>query len=234
MREEAGRLNRLVNNLLEMTRLEAGAIHPRKEWQPLEEVIGSALARMRGPRRAAGDDEVPADLPLVPMDGVLIEQVLVNLIDNAIKYTPAGSPIEIIGDGAGPEPHDRGADRGPGLPPGDGGARLREVLRVAGSRPGGRPRPRDLPRHRGGSRRPDLGPEPARRRRRVPASPCRSTTRRRRPSPARPEPVVVLVEDEPQIRRFLRATLTGQGYRVFEASTGAEGLLQAPSASPTS
>jgi two-component system sensor histidine kinase KdpD len=117
--EEAGRLNRLVNNLLDMGRLESGAAQVRREWHPLEEVVGAAIGRLE--RRLAGrrvTTDVPADLPLVSIDGVLIEQVLINLLDNAIRYTPPGSPIEIsarLADGAVTVEI---ADRGPGLPPG--------------------------------------------------------------------------------------------------------------------
>src|SRR5438128_993760 len=78
-REEAERLNRLVQNLLEMTRLESGALQLRKEWHPLEEVIGAALSRLD--KRLANrrvTTHVPPDLPLVAIDDVLIEQVPVN------------------------------------------------------------------------------------------------------------------------------------------------------------
>src|SRR5215471_10307607 len=97
VRGEAERLNRLVQNLLQMTRLESGELHLRKEWHPLEEVIGAALSRLGA--RLAGrrvTTRVPADLPLVAIDDVLIEQLLVNILDNALKYTPAGSPIDIV------------------------------------------------------------------------------------------------------------------------------------------
>jgi two-component system sensor histidine kinase KdpD len=117
--DEADRLNRLVRNLLDMTRLESGALTVKKEWQPLEEVVGAALTRLE---KQLGDREVtvrlPADLPLVPLDSVSIEQVLINLLENALKYTPPGSPIEIsarqIANGVEVEV----ADRGPGIPQG--------------------------------------------------------------------------------------------------------------------
>lgn len=118
--EEAERLNRLVGNLLEMTRLESGAVTVEKEWQPLEEVVGTTLLRMeRFLENHSLKTTLPHDLPLVPIDGVLIEQVLVNLLENAIKYTPSGSAIELSawkeGDGVCIEV----ADRGPGLPHGE-------------------------------------------------------------------------------------------------------------------
>jgi len=118
--EEGDRLNRLVNNLLDMTRLESGAIQVRKEWHPLEEVVGAALGRIGG--RLVDrpiTTRLRADLPLVPLDGVLMEQVLINLLDNALKYTPKGNPIEITAAVADGQVRLDVADRGPGLPPGD-------------------------------------------------------------------------------------------------------------------
>ena len=118
--EEAEQLNRLLGNLLEMTRLESGGVHVDKEWQPLEEVVGSALARMD----AALNDHplqtrLPDSLPLVPIDSILIELVLVNLLENAVKYTSVGTPIELS---AFAEPNEvvvEVADRGAGIPVGE-------------------------------------------------------------------------------------------------------------------
>jgi two-component system sensor histidine kinase KdpD len=120
IREEAERLNRLVQNLLEMTRLESGALQLRKEWHPLEEVIGAALGRLSkelADRRV--ETRVPPDLPLVPIDDVLIEQVLVNLLDNAVKYTPGGSPVRIMATSTDETLTVEIADHGPGLPRGE-------------------------------------------------------------------------------------------------------------------
>jgi two-component system sensor histidine kinase KdpD len=118
--EEAGRLNRLVGNLLDMTRLESGALHVRKEWHSLEEVIGAALEHL-GPRLAdrAVEVNLPEELGLVPLDDVLMEQVMFNLVENAVKYTPPGSPIDIRADRIGASVWIEVADRGPGLPPGE-------------------------------------------------------------------------------------------------------------------
>jgi two-component system sensor histidine kinase KdpD len=118
--DEADRLNRLVHNLLEMTRLESGGIRVRKDWHPLEEVVGSALARMEkrlGERRVV--IELPPDLPLLPLDPLLIEQVLINLLDNAVKYTPGDTPIEISASVEDRAACVAVADRGPGFAPGE-------------------------------------------------------------------------------------------------------------------
>jgi two-component system, OmpR family, sensor histidine kinase KdpD len=136
VREEAERLNRLVQNLLEMTRLESGALQLRKEWHPLEEVIGAALSRLGkelGDRRV--ETRVPPDLPLVPIDDVLIEQVLVNLLDNAVKYTPGGSPIRIMATSTGEAVTVEVADHGPGLPRGEEDRVFEKFYRAT---PGGR------------------------------------------------------------------------------------------------
>lgn len=120
LHEEADRLNRLVQNLLEMTRLESGALQLQTEWHSVEEVVGAALGRFAKPlARRRVVTRVPADLPLVPMDAVLIEQVLINLVDNVLKYTPAESPIDVTAEDAGGAVLIEVADRGPGLPPGD-------------------------------------------------------------------------------------------------------------------
>jgi two-component system sensor histidine kinase KdpD len=120
IRGEADRLNRIVHNLLEMTRLESGGLHLRREWHPLEEVVGAALGQLAhqlGSRRVTVN--VPADLPLVPIDDVLIEQLLVNLLDNAVKYTAPDAGIRIIASATDTSVTVEVADRGPGLPRGE-------------------------------------------------------------------------------------------------------------------
>jgi two-component system sensor histidine kinase KdpD len=116
---EAERMDRLINNLLDMTRLEAGGLALKKEWQPLQEVVGSALHALD--RRLRGREVVtslPADLPLVNIDAVGIQQVLTNLLDNAVEYSPSASPIDIVAKSTEQEVIVEVADRGPGLPPG--------------------------------------------------------------------------------------------------------------------
>ena len=96
MRASAMRMAALVNNLLDMARLESGAVHLDRQWQPLEDVVGSAIGAS-----AALLEERPlkvdlaADLPLLQFDAVLIERVLCNLLENAAKFSPADGPIRI-------------------------------------------------------------------------------------------------------------------------------------------
>ena len=114
--EQARELNALVNNLLEMARLQSGAVNLRMDWQSVEEVVGSAI---RSARPALGNLAVqtglPADLPLVEFDAVLIERVLVNLLENAAKYGAA--PIVIRAHVTPDSLVITVSDHGPGLPP---------------------------------------------------------------------------------------------------------------------
>ena len=117
---EGQRLDHLIHNLLEMTRLESGKVQVSKERQSIEEVVGSALQRLErklGTRKVVID--LPATLPLAPFDGVLIEQVLINLVENAIKYAGDDSPIEICARASDTHLTVEVADRGPGLAPGE-------------------------------------------------------------------------------------------------------------------
>ena len=118
--EEADRLNRLVGNLLDMTRLESGAMRIRKETSDIQDVIGSTLEELgsRIGKRTINID-IPEELPLVQLDFVLVERVLVNVIDNALKYSPADQPIDIKAHAAGAFLEIEVADRGTGIPPED-------------------------------------------------------------------------------------------------------------------
>src|SRR5262249_22237705 len=118
--DESRRLSRLVDNLLDMTRLESGTVTLNRQWQVLEEIVGSALARLR--RELEGREvsvNIPDDLPLLWLDGVLMEQVFVNLLENAARYTPLGSHIWIAARRAGARVEILVSDDGPGLSPGD-------------------------------------------------------------------------------------------------------------------
>ena len=118
--EEAERMSRLANDLLEMGRLQAPGLALRLEWQPLEEVLGAALHELE--RSLSGREVVvraPVDLPLVPIDEVLIERVVVNLLENALRYTPPGTPIELGASHTAGQVTVEVLDRGPGLAPGE-------------------------------------------------------------------------------------------------------------------
>jgi two-component system sensor histidine kinase KdpD len=115
--DETQRMTALVNNLLDMSRLQAGAVTLNREWQPLEEVVGAALASTRAIlTRLRVATYLPVDLPLVEFDAVLFERVLINLLENAAKYAPSGSAVEIAARVVGAEIEVTVADDGPGLP----------------------------------------------------------------------------------------------------------------------
>ena len=119
IRQSALRMNSLVNNLLDMARLRAGAVQLRRAWMPLEEVVGSALAACQTLLAGrAVEVHLPADLPLLELDAVLMERVLVNLLENVVKYTPSGSGIEIAARATEHQVVVTLDDHGPGLPKG--------------------------------------------------------------------------------------------------------------------
>jgi two-component system sensor histidine kinase KdpD len=119
LREEAGRMARLVSNLLDMARIQGGDVRLNLQWQPIEEVVGSAL-RACGAALAGYQvgTRLPADLPLVHFDAVLIERVLCNLLENAARYTPPGSRIVIGAATVDAALEVTVSDNGPGLPAG--------------------------------------------------------------------------------------------------------------------
>jgi two-component system sensor histidine kinase KdpD len=119
LRDEAVRMSALVDNLLDMARLQAGEVKLNRQWQPLEEVVGSSLKARRQPLSGHRVRVVlPADLPLLEFDAVLIERVLCNLLENAAKYTPPGSEVRLEAGVEGGEAHISVIDSGPGLAPG--------------------------------------------------------------------------------------------------------------------
>ena len=137
--DESRRLSRLVDNLLEMTRLESGGIHVKLEWHVLEEVVGSALHHLREPlARYTVMTQLPPTLPLVQLDGVLFEQVFVNLLENAARYTPQGSRIEITAREITAGIEIRVADNGTGLPLGMESRLFDKFVRGDSAAPDGR------------------------------------------------------------------------------------------------
>ena len=223
-RGEAERLNRLVGNLLDMSRVEAGALRLRIEPGDVQDVVGSAFAQLNerlGDRRIRL--QVPDELPAIPMDFALITRVLVNVLDNALKYSAPDSPIDVEAKVAAGHLEIEVSDRGLGIPREDLNHvfdkfyRVQRPGRVAGSglglsickgiveahggfvaaenRPGGGTTITDRLAQRGGAR--GMTQDALR---------------------------VLVVDDEPAIQRFLRTALSAEGYAVFTADTGEEAL----------
>jgi two-component system, OmpR family, sensor histidine kinase KdpD len=119
IQDEARRMSTLVGNLLEMARIESGEVKLNLQWQPFEEVVGAALESSRSMlQRHKVEVRVPRDLPLVRFDALLLERVLVNLLENASKYTPPGSTVTLSAEVMGDRLSVSVADNGPGLPKG--------------------------------------------------------------------------------------------------------------------
>jgi len=118
--EEGQRMTKLANDTLQMARLEAGTITLHRDWYPLEEIVGAVMSRMEGRlKEHVVQTRLPAGVPMAQVDEVMIVQVLENLVENAIKYTPSGTCIEV---GAEQEPNQVRfwvADQGPGIPAGE-------------------------------------------------------------------------------------------------------------------
>jgi two-component system sensor histidine kinase KdpD len=116
--DEAQRLNHLVGNLLDMSRIESGALRPAQDWYGLDEVITAVTRRLEAqlaPYRVTVD--VEKGLPLLLLDFTQIDQVLTNLLENAVRYTPPGTAIRITARRQGQAIVVSVADSGPGVPP---------------------------------------------------------------------------------------------------------------------
>ena len=119
IQDEARRMSTLVSNLLDMARIESGEVTLDLQWQPLEEVVGAALESARSMlKQHRVEVRLPRNLPLVQFDAVLIERVLVNLLENASKYTPPGSEVTLSAQVAADQLEVSVSDNGPGLPAG--------------------------------------------------------------------------------------------------------------------
>jgi len=120
LQDEAERLNRFVGNLLDMTRLESGAIELRLDFFDLGDIVGAALRRAGEIlARHRVEIAIAADLPMLQLDAILFEQVLFNLLDNAAKYSPLGSRIDLRARRDGDVALIEIIDEGPGIPPDD-------------------------------------------------------------------------------------------------------------------
>jgi two-component system, OmpR family, sensor histidine kinase KdpD len=130
---ESDRLNRLVGNLLDMSRIEGGALKPEKEWYPVDELIHDVLAHMQ-PLLQGREvrTDVPDGLPPVDVDYLHMDQVLTNLLENAVYYTPPASPVEISARAEGEYVTISVADRGPGIPLADRAHIFDKFYRVLG------------------------------------------------------------------------------------------------------
>ncbi|ALV07190.1 DUF4118 domain-containing protein [Roseateles depolymerans] len=117
--QQSLRINAMVHNLLDMARLQSGALKLNRQWQPIDEVVGSSLQLMGSAlARHKVVLDVPATLPLVEVDAALLERVLANLLENAAKYTPPGSEVRVTASTRQDELWVSVADNGPGLPAG--------------------------------------------------------------------------------------------------------------------
>ena len=239
--ESLDRLAGLISNLLDMSRLQAGAMAVELRPVAVDEVVARVLDDV-GTLGVRVRVEVPGDVPEVLADPGLLERVLVNLVQNAIRFAPAGHPPRLTAAGIGEHVELRIVDQGPGhhpraarrgLPPVPAAGRHRQHDRR-------RPRPRPVARtHRGDGRHPRAGGHPRRRTHDGGATPGR---RRRRSGPgaraARTRPGgglvtrVLVVDDEPQILRALAINLRARGYDVRTAGSGAEALATAAAHPP--
>ncbi len=234
---QAGDMSELVAKVLQMTRLDTGFIELRSDWTSVAEITGSVLARLE--ERLASHllvVDIPPDLPLVRADSILIEQALANLVENAARHTPAGTVVRVSAKQHGNELVISVEDRGPGIAERD----LEQVFAKF---------------HRGGgehagtgvglglaicravvesARRPRMGGTAIRRRRRIS---LHSAGRQSARSASRigmtmPRATILIVEDEPEIRRFLRSALGAEDYKVVESSTARRGAIDASTHKP--
>lgn len=120
IREDADALERQVRNMLDLTRLESGAIRAAREMQSMEEIVGCAMTTLGGALRDRPVQiDLAPDLPLVQLDADLMARLLVNLLENAVRHTPPGSPIRVAADLRGRRLQLAVEDRGPGVPVGE-------------------------------------------------------------------------------------------------------------------
>ena len=225
--DESERLNRFIANLLDMTKLESGAIVPNAARHDVGEIVGSALRRAgKILAHHKVSLELAADLPMLELDAVLFEQVLFNLLDNAAKYAPADTTISIRVARQGQDLMLQIMDEGNGIPP----AELESVFdKFYRAQKGDHVRPGTglgLAISRGfveamhgtisAANRADRSGAVLTIRLPVPARDQCIGYRRMNATPIK----VLVIDDEPPIRKLLRMGLSTQGYDILEASNG--------------
>ena len=115
VRTEARRLDRLVANLLDLSRLESGAAAPRRELVAVDDLVAQALGELPAPEQARVVVTLAADVPLVEVDAVQVERALVNLLENALRYSPPGADVRISASTESGEVVLGVRDEGPGI-----------------------------------------------------------------------------------------------------------------------
>ena len=223
---ESARLDRLVGDLLDLSRLQAGAVEPRRELWAVEDLVGLACEEA-----AAGDRvvlELPESLPPVDVDAAQVRRVLANLLDNALRVSPEGSIVRVTGEAHDREVILRIADQGPvSTPPSSSACSSpsSEVLQASTVAPGsGSPsRVASLKPTGAVSGRSNAGGRSSHR-----AGASHRRLRRARMSAGR----ILVVDDEPQILRALQTNLRGAGYEVFTAATAEAALTEAAARQP--
>jgi two-component system sensor histidine kinase KdpD len=131
LRGESARLAQLVDDVLDLSRVQAGAVNPRVDWLDVQEVVSRAAAQVNA---APVLIELPADLPLVRADASQMERVFLNLLDNAARFSPPGRPVRVTGGTGGGNVTVRVIDEGPGVPLGQADAVFEPFYRGARGR----------------------------------------------------------------------------------------------------
>ncbi|HEY3189705.1 MAG TPA: DUF4118 domain-containing protein [Solirubrobacteraceae bacterium] len=139
LRDESARLAHLVDDLLDLSRVQAGAVNPRVDWVDVHEVVDRAAVQVQA---AAVSIELPDDLPLVRADASQMERVFLNLLDNAARFSPPGRPVRVTGGAGGGHVTVRVTDEGPGVPLGQADAVFEPFYRGRRSRSGAAERDR--------------------------------------------------------------------------------------------
>ena len=224
------RLNRVVNNLLDMNRLESGVIRPKQEWCDVRELLQSAVEIER--ESIIGRDvsfDVPENIPLALMDHTLIEQAVAKLVANAASYAPSRLPIEIDAEYKVDRLIICVSDRGPGLPPESADQMFEKFYRGDGRKTGGLGLGLSIARGfveaHGGKLTAENRDGGGRSLHHQPAG-SRDGRERFGFRLMKSNRVALIIDDEKQIRRLLRLALEGADHQVYEAETGKAGLAE--------